>query len=294
MTFQVLDIWIDNAGGIHRIAPAVDDEQRLVQQVVGKEIAVGFSRFALQDHDEAVERQEARERRRFPHRRVISAGSAVGDTGQHDTVLVDVVRPLHHIENRTKVVDLAAAPPRCVSPGVRHDVDLFGARQACVRSGARRCVGLDAADAAMELDADLVFACRVVALRNVECVEVLTTLAAIAPLHDSSGHVARVDAALPEASERLVESDSARDDLIGGVGGFARSTSVKERRECGGIACSGRSGRLIGRQRDRDNRHGNRRQEPNHQSTCPTSPPPPPRSVRQTWRRRSGHSASHR
>src|SRR5207249_2538204 len=136
---------------------------------------------------------------------------------------------------------------------------------------------------AMELDADLVFACRVVALRNVERVEVLTTLAAIAPLHDSSAHVARVDAALPEASERLVESDSARDDLIGGVGGFARSTSVKERRECGGIARSGRSGRLIGRQRDRDNRHENRRQEPNHQSTCPTSPPPPPRSVRQTW-----------
>ena len=153
---QVLDIRIDQARRIQRIAPAVDDEQRLVQQVVRKEIAVGFGDLVLEDHDEAVERQEARERRRVPHRHVIGAGSAVGHAGQHDAVLVDVVGPLHQIENRAQVLGLAAAPPRRVPPGVRHDVDLFGARQPAVRSGTRWRAGFDAADAAVQLHADLV------------------------------------------------------------------------------------------------------------------------------------------
>src|SRR5260221_10550670 len=98
----------------------------------------------------------------------------------------------------------------------------------------------------MELHADLVFASGVVALRNVERVEVLASLAAIAPLHDAAGHVARVDTALPEATERLVESDSARDDPTGGGGSILRGTSLKEARECGVSGYRGRSGSLTG------------------------------------------------
>src|SRR5438128_12110613 len=93
----------------------------------------------------------------------------------------------------------------------------------------------------MELHTGLVFACGVVALRNVECVEVLTGRGAIASLHDAARHVARVETALPEATERLIESDSARDDPIGGGGSLSRGTSVKEAREC---SISGRGGSL--------------------------------------------------
>ena len=101
----------------------------------------------------------------------------------------------------------------------------------------------------MELHADLVCACGVVTLRNVERVEVLTGLAAIAPLHDAAWNVARVDTALPEPAERLVESDSARDDLIGGGGNLSRSASMKERRECRVNEYRGTRGTLRRRER---------------------------------------------
>jgi hypothetical protein len=67
----------------------------------------------------------------------------------------------------------------------------------------------------MQLHADLVFACRIVGLGNVERVEVLACLAAMAPRNDAAGYVARVDTASPEATERIIEPDSARDDLGG-------------------------------------------------------------------------------
>ena len=85
----------------------------------------------------------------------------------------------------------------------------------------------------MKLHAELVFVRRVVGLRNVERVEVLIRSRAIAALHDAARHIARVGAALLQASERLVESDSARDDLSGGGTCFLRRTSVKEIREGG-------------------------------------------------------------
>ena len=75
---QTLDVRIDKARRIHRIAPAIDDEQRLVQQIAGKQIAVGFCRLVREDEDEAVQRQEARERRGVAHRRVVDAGSTIG------------------------------------------------------------------------------------------------------------------------------------------------------------------------------------------------------------------------
>ena len=46
---QVRDVRIDEARRIHRIASAVDDEERLVDEVVRKEIAVGVDGFVLQD-----------------------------------------------------------------------------------------------------------------------------------------------------------------------------------------------------------------------------------------------------
>ena len=60
------------------IQSAVDDEERLVQQVVRKESPFAGQRTLPQPHHKAVQRQEAREGRRVAHRHVIRAGGAVG------------------------------------------------------------------------------------------------------------------------------------------------------------------------------------------------------------------------
>src|SRR5262249_41030976 len=227
---HLLDEGIDDAGRIHRIAAAVDDEQRLVAQVVGKEIAVGVSRLVLEYLDEPVERQNARERRRVAHRQVVGPRRAVGYAGQRDAVLVDVIGPLHGVENRAQVLDLAAAPPRRLPPRGGHHVDLLDSRKPAVRSGAGRA-GLDPADAAVQLHAYLVPARRVVAFRDVQRVEVLAGVAAITLLHDAARDVAPVDAPLTEAPECLVEPDAAGDDWSDGaarIPGRARAKKVRE------------------------------------------------------------------
>ncbi len=49
--------------------PPLTTNSGLFTQVVRKEIAVGLGHLVPEDHDETVERQEARERRRVPHAR---------------------------------------------------------------------------------------------------------------------------------------------------------------------------------------------------------------------------------
>ena len=138
---QVLHVRLDEPHRIQRISPAVDHEERLVAKIVREQIA-GVDVRAAQHHDVAVERQEARVRRRVAHRDVVRAGAAVGDAGDGDAILVDVVGALDGVENRAEILELRSAPPRRVVPAVRQDVDLLGAGEradACRRRG-RRCV----------------------------------------------------------------------------------------------------------------------------------------------------------
>ena len=64
---QVLERRLDRGHRIQRIAPAVDDEERLVPEVAGKQLVL--LRRVLQHQDVAVQRQEGRVGSRVEHRR---------------------------------------------------------------------------------------------------------------------------------------------------------------------------------------------------------------------------------
>ena len=123
---------------------------------------------------------------------------------------------------------LAPAPPRSISPGVRHDVDLLRSREASAGTAARGDVLFDPAHAAVQLHADLVRARRIVGLRHVERVEVLAAFVAIARLHDPASHRRRVAASAPETCERLIETDAGRKNLFGSSRGLCRCARVEE------------------------------------------------------------------
>jgi hypothetical protein len=61
---QVLEIRLDDLGRVQRISPAVDDEERLVAQVVRKEIPSRADLGVAQDDDRAVEGKEGGRTRR--------------------------------------------------------------------------------------------------------------------------------------------------------------------------------------------------------------------------------------
>src|SRR5499427_10969480 len=85
----------------------------------------------------------------------------------------------------------------------------------------------------MELYAHLIPARRVIALRDVERVEVLDGAAAVASRHDASRHIARIDATLPEPAECLIEPDAAGDDGVDDGERLLRRARPKEVREGG-------------------------------------------------------------
>jgi hypothetical protein len=86
----------------------------------------------------------------------------------------------------------------------------------------------------------------------------------MAPRNDAAGYVARVDTASPEAIERLIELDSARDDPIGGGCNLTRSASLKEARKCG---ISGRRGRLRRGEREAAQQRESRNERTHHDPT---------------------------
>ena len=169
----------------------------------------------------AVERQEARERRRVAHREVVEAGGAVGDAREHDAVLVDVVGALQAVEDRVDVLDLRAAPPRRIAPGDGHHVDLLGAFEggaAAASSGGARLAGLAPHDAAVQLHADLIFARRVVVERHVQVVEEVARHRAPLELHESAFRLRGIGASALQPRQRLVEGDAGPDDGLHRLG----------------------------------------------------------------------------
>src|SRR5438132_12614311 len=61
---------------------------------------------------------------RLAQRKEVRASTAVGDSGDIGLRLVDVVLPLHAIEQREDVVHLADVPPGVLIGGLRLDVNL--------------------------------------------------------------------------------------------------------------------------------------------------------------------------
>src|SRR5262245_14911265 len=68
---EVFQVGLDRSDRIERVAPAVDDEQRLVAKVAGKQVAIDVEIVVVQDADESIERQKRRVRRRIAHRQIV-------------------------------------------------------------------------------------------------------------------------------------------------------------------------------------------------------------------------------
>ena len=216
---HVIDVGIDLDGGIQRILAAVDDEQRLVLQVVGKDLLVEREAFVAQHQDERVHRQEAREGRRIAHREVIRAGPAVGLAGDRDAVLVHVEASLERVENRLQVGDLLLAPPRGLAPGVRHHGEL---RVRCKRplSFACRVLLRRPVDVAVKLNADRISAQGIVPGGHTDHVAVNHPVLGLMAHLDEAGLLARIRPALFQAPDRLLECHARGDNVVNGLGSF--------------------------------------------------------------------------
>ena len=101
---------------IQPIPPAIDDEERLVDRVAGKDLAVGVHRRRAEHHHVANQRKKARPRRRVLESHEIRAGAAVRGARQIHAVFVDVVGALELIEDPREVVDLRRRPPQRLAP----------------------------------------------------------------------------------------------------------------------------------------------------------------------------------
>jgi hypothetical protein len=149
----VSDRRLDDVHRIERVAAAVDDEERLVAQVVEEDRAAELELGAAQHQVVAVQRQERGVRRRVVGGDVVEAGRAVGHARQEHAVLVDVVVALDVVEDCVEAGDLLVAPPGRLRPPGGHHVDLIVAGEAYTPLAAQRAVL--AHDAAVELDAHL-------------------------------------------------------------------------------------------------------------------------------------------
>ena len=144
---QRLEVRRDARRRIQGIAHPVDDEERPVDEVRDEQLAVGAGRRIRQHAEVADERQERREQRRLAHGEEVGAGAAVGGAGEVDVRLVDVVLPLHAIDERQDVVDLRAVPPRRLAPAerVHDDLRLAGHAVAAAPAALFRVLSIDAA-----------------------------------------------------------------------------------------------------------------------------------------------------
>ena len=228
--FHVLDVRIDDGGRIQRIAAAVDREERLVAQVVRKQETVVYVP-ARQHHQVAVERQEACERRRFVHGDVVGAGAAVRHARDDHAILVHVVEPLRRVDDRDEVQHLILAPPRSVGPRVRDDVNLLGARQGPDRAGSDRRVGPSPSDAAVQMDAHLITAARIVGVRHVQGVVMLDAVRCAILEPNDAGPLRGVGSAPLQAAIGFVEPDAGSNNAVHERGGFIRRCRGPERIE---------------------------------------------------------------
>ena len=138
---QPRDVRLDLRHRIQRIVLAVDDVERRVDEVVAVHLAVGAVVGIAKHREAAVERQVRRPRVRLLQRHVIDAGAAVGNAGEVDLRLVDVVLALQRIDGAQDVVDLLFIPPLRGDPAARMQIDLLLALDAVRRAAAPAWVG---------------------------------------------------------------------------------------------------------------------------------------------------------
>ena len=157
---EPLDVRLDLVNRIERIVLAVHDVERRIRQVVAVHLAVGAVVGMANHGDAAVERQVRRPRVRLLERHVIHARAAVGNAGEVDARLVDVVLALERIDRPQDIVDLLFVPPLRRRPAARVQIDLFlsrdaiGPRSGCGAAGCDR-VGRWPSHAAVQLHAQL-------------------------------------------------------------------------------------------------------------------------------------------
>src|SRR5262249_36395672 len=129
-----------------------------------------------------------------------------------DSIFIDVIRALHRIQNRIEILDLRLTPPRRVGPGVRDDVNLLSTGQSANGPIAPRLI-TRSHHTTVKLKADLITMGRVVRFRDIQCVEELAAMSTVARLDDPFCDVRRVRPPRLEALRRLLESDTAIDDV---------------------------------------------------------------------------------
>ena len=212
-----LEVRRDARGGIQRIAHPVDDEEGPVDQVRDEEIAVGAGGGIGQHGEVADERQHRRPQRGLAHRQEVGAGGAIGRAGEIDVRLVDVVLPLHAIDERQDVVDLRTVPPRGVAPAERVHDDLRLAGQA-VGATPPPLLGVLAIDAAVELHPQRPASRRVVGGGHLDVVVERQAARAGRAQGAFAGRRGGVGASGLEARPRLVEADARLAQALGLAG----------------------------------------------------------------------------
>src|SRR5437870_12077345 len=96
---EMFNIGFDIGNWIKRVLASIHNKHWFIAQVVRK-----YSSLVDFDigeyHNEAIEREEARIRRSVVHTDVVRSGPAVGYSGNHDAILVDVIGTFYSIDNR--------------------------------------------------------------------------------------------------------------------------------------------------------------------------------------------------
>ena len=202
-----------DAAGIQPIASTIDDVQRTVDEISGKELAVGAD-VGIREHERVtVERQARRPGRRVPHGEEVDAGAAVRDASHVDPRLVDVVVTLDAIEQPPDIRHLARRPPFRTGPGARMDHDLSAAGNT-VRQGPRRGIrrtGRFATDASVQRDSHRPRTRGIVISRNVD--DVVERDAAVAGGQvDAARCAPRILPMTCETRQEVVIGRTSRDD----------------------------------------------------------------------------------
>lgn len=134
---EPLDVRFNLVNGIQVVELAVDDVERHIHEIVAVHLAVGAILRTADHGDAAIERQVRRPQRGLLQRHVVDAGAAVGNAGEVDVRLVDVVLALQRVDSAQDVVDLFLVPPLRRGPAARMQVDLLLALNAIGRASGR-------------------------------------------------------------------------------------------------------------------------------------------------------------
>src|SRR5205085_4941682 len=125
---------------------------------------------------------------------------------------------LQRVDNRAQVTHLIIAPPRRVFPGVRQDVNLFGARQSADLAIAARLIIGPRSDSSVQLKADLVAPRRIVSRRDINGEIVLGAVPGAVAQKKYTAFLRRVAAPALQPTPGLVKGDTGFRDFFGNRG----------------------------------------------------------------------------